>query len=217
MKYIKLTAVLFVISLLLSACGGDGKTYVIIETEFGDMKAELYNETPIHKENFIKLTQEGFYDGTLFHRIIKGFMVQGGDPQSKGAAAGARLGGGGPGYTLEAEIGAPHFKGTLAAARTGGASNPDKRSSGSQFYVVDGSPIGDAQLNNQEAKFNFKYNEAQRAKYKEVGGTPGLDMDYTVFGELVDGFDVLEKIASVQKDGSDRPLKDVPMKVRLAR
>lgn len=216
MKYIKLAIVPLFALAIFSSCSGDGKTYVIIETEFGEMKAELYDETPIHKENFVKLTKEGFYDGTLFHRIIKGFMIQGGDPQSKGAAPGARLGGGGPGYMLDAEIGAPHFKGTLAAARTGGPANPDKKSSGSQFYIVHGSPIGDAQLNNQEAKFNFKYNEAQRTKYKEIGGTPGLDMDYTVFGELVDGFDVLEKIAAVQKDGSDRPVKDVPMSVRMA-
>ena len=163
-----------------------------------------------------KLANEGFYDGTLFHRIISGFMIQGGDPQSIGAAPGQRLGSGGPGYTLDAEIGAPHFKGTLAAARTG-AGNPEKRSSGSQFYVVQGRPASDGQLDSQEKRFGFKYNQAQRDKYKTLGGAVSLDMDYTVFGELVEGLDVLDKIAAVQKDGSDRPLKDVAMKVRIVK
>jgi len=216
MKTIKILSFALVISFLMTACNQNKKTYAIIETDFGIMKAELYDETPIHKENFIKLANEGFYDGTLFHRIISGFMIQGGDPQSIGAAAGQRLGSGGPGYTLEAEIGAPHFKGTLAAARTG-AGNPEKRSSGSQFYVVQGRPSSDAQLDSQEKRFGFKYNQAQREKYKTLGGAVSLDMDYTVFGELVEGLDVLDKIAAVQKDKSDRPLKDIAMKVRIVK
>ena len=203
-------------ALLTAGCNtGDGKTYVVIETDFGIMKAELYDSTPKHRDNFVKLAKEGFYDGTLFHRIISGFMIQGGDPKSIGAPAGQSLGSGGPGYTLEAEIGAPHFKGTLAAARTGGPSNPDKRSSGSQFYIVHGKKATDGQLDSQQQRFGFTYNEAQRKKYKEVGGTPMLDMDYTVFGELVSGFEVLDKIAAVQKDRGDRPLKDVKMTVKV--
>ncbi len=198
------------------SCGGEKKHYVTIETDYGTMKAELYNSTPLHRDNFLKLVKENFYDDLLFHRIINGFMIQGGDPQSKDAAPGARLGMGGPGYLIDAEIGAPHFKGTLAAARTGGASNPDKKSSGSQFYVVHGTLQTDATLDRLQAQKGIEYNEAQREKYKTLGGTPMLDQDYTVFGELVSGMDVLDEIAKVQKDGSDRPLEDVKMKIKLS-
>ncbi len=215
MNTVKLVAISVFMMLLFNSCNQDKKSYVVIETEYGIMKAELYDQTPIHRDNFLKLAKEGFYDGTLFHRVIDGFMVQGGDPKSINATQGQRLGSGGPGYTQEAEIGAPHFKGTLAAARTGGASNPDKRSSGSQFYVVHGRKVSDAQLDGQERRFNFKYNDAQREKYKTLGGAISLDMDYTVFGELVSGLEVLEKIAKVQKDGSDRPIKDIKMTVRV--
>lgn len=202
--------------MLIMSCGGDQTQYVTIETDFGTMKAELYSSTPLHRDNFVKLVKESFYDDLLFHRIIQGFMIQGGDPQSRGAAPGQALGMGGPGYLVDAEIGAPHFKGTLAAARTGGASNPDKKSSGSQFYVVQGSVQTDAALDNFERQKGIKYNASQREKYKTLGGTPMLDTDYTVFGELVEGLDVLDKIAAVQKDGSDRPLQDVKMKIRLS-
>ncbi len=212
---IKFTYIAFICSLLMS-CGGEKKHYVTIETDYGTMKAELYNSTPLHRDNFLKLVKENFYDDLLFHRIINGFMIQGGDPQSKDAAPGARLGMGGPGYLIDAEIGAPHFKGTLAAARTGGASNPDKKSSGSQFYVVHGTLQTDATLDRLQAQKGIEYNEAQREKYKTLGGTPMLDQDYTVFGELVSGMDVLDEIAKVQKDGSDRPLEDVKMKIKLS-
>lgn len=203
--------------ILLASCGGGEKIqYVEIETEFGNMKAELYNSTPLHRDNFIKLVKEEFYKDLLFHRIIQGFMIQGGDPESRGAAPGQRLGTGGPGYTIPAEIGAPHYKGTLAAARTGGPSNPEKESSGSQFYVVHGNQINDQVLDNMQRSKGITYNEAQRTKYKELGGAISLDMDYTVFGELVSGMDVLDKIAAVQKDGSDRPLQDVKMNIKLS-
>jgi len=197
----------------MASCDSDSKTYVTIETEYGDMVAELYDSTPKHKENFLKLTNEGFYDGLIFHRVIEGFMIQGGDPNSRDADLGVRLGSGGPGYLIDAEIGAPHFKGTLAAARTGGASNPQKKSSGSQFYVVQGKKITDAQLDNFERQKGFKYNPEQREKYKSLGGTPGLDADYTVFGELISGMEVIDKIAAVKKDGQ-RPLENVKMTVR---
>ncbi len=215
MKYRTFALLILSISLLMS-CGGDTVHYVNIKTDFGTMKAELYNSTPKHRDNFLKLAREGFYNDLLFHRIIQGFMIQGGDPQSKGAAAGVRLGTGGPGYLIDAEIGAPHFKGTLAAARTGGPSNPEKKSSGSQFYVVHGSKQTDQSLDGIQGMKNITYNESQREKYKTLGGTPSLDQDYTVFGELVEGFDVLDKIAAVQKDGSDRPLEDIKMKVTVS-
>jgi len=212
---IKQLLFLTIVIITLSACGGEKTYYAIIETDFGVMKAELYNSTPIHRDNFVKLAKEGFYDDLLFHRIIDGFMIQGGDPQSKGSPAGARLGSGGPGYQIDAEIGAPHFRGTLAAARTGGPSNPQKRSSGSQFYIVDGNPQTRATLEQMGKQKGITYNEAQIAKYEELGGTPMLDMDYSVFGELISGWEVIDKIATQAKDGGDRPLEDVKMKVRI--
>ncbi|GJM36266.1 MAG: peptidyl-prolyl cis-trans isomerase [Saprospiraceae bacterium] len=204
---------LLVMGTLLSSCQpADEHTYAEIETDFGNMKVMLYNTTPKHRDNFIKLAKEGFYDGLLFHRVMAGFMVQGGDPDSKNAAPGQMLGQGGPGYQIEAEIGSPHFKGTLAAART---QNPQKLSSGSQFYIVQGQPIDDASLDNIQNQKNIQYNEQQRQLYKEVGGAPFLDNDYTVFGEVVEGLDVIDKMAAVQTDGNNRPLEDVRMKVRI--
>ena len=160
----------------------------VIHTDLGDMKGILYNETPKHRDNFVKLVESGYYDGTLFHRVISGFMIQGGDPDSKNAKPGQALGMGGPGYTVPAEMNPniKHKKGALAAARTGGPSNPLKASSGSQFYIVE-----------------------------PDNGTHFLDNDYTVFGEITDGLDVISKIATVQKDASDRPLKDVKMTIKI--
>jgi cyclophilin family peptidyl-prolyl cis-trans isomerase len=170
--------------------GGTGQKQVkfVIRTEFGDMKGILYNETPRHRDNFVKLAKSGFYDGLLFHRVIMGFMIQGGDPTSKNAKAGQRLGGGDPGYTIPAEFNPAlkHKRGALAAARTPDEVNPTKASSGSQFYIV------------QPDK-----------------GTHFLDMNYTVFGEITDGLDVIDKIASVPKDANDRPLKDIKMTVKI--
>jgi peptidyl-prolyl cis-trans isomerase B (cyclophilin B) len=182
------------------SCNSDNKTYVTIKTEFGDMKVELYNSTPKHKENFIKLVEQGYYKDLLFHRVIPSFMIQGGDPNSKGAAPGAKLGSGGPGYKIDAEIGAPHFKGTLAAARQGGPGNPGKVQT-------------DRELDGYETRGGFKYNQQQREKYKTIGGTPALDNDYTVFGEVVEGLDVIDKIAAVTTDPSDRPVEDVKMDI----
>lgn len=200
--------IFFLFAIILGSCGPKNNGCdAIIETDFGTMRVILYDETPKHKENFLKLAGEGYYDDLLFHRVIEGFMIQGGDPQSKGAPAGQRLGTGGPGYKIDNEIGFPHFRGCLAAARDG---NPDKKSSGSQFYIVHGSgpiPAGSLPPNG--------YNEAQKKLYGEIGGTPQLDMQYTVFGEIIDGYDVLDKIATAAKDKDDRPLEDVKMKVRL--
>jgi cyclophilin family peptidyl-prolyl cis-trans isomerase len=201
--------------LIFTKCNKDPYTYVAIETDFGTMKVMLYNSTPKHRDNFIKLVKEGFYDGLLFHRVINGFMIQGGDPDSKDAPKGKVLGQGGPGYTIAAEIGAPHLKGTLAAARTGGEGNPFKQSSGSQFYLVQGTVQTVEQLKAVEGRMGITYNSEQRRLYTEIGGTPALDGDYTVFGEVVEGLEVIDKIAAVRTDRTSRPLKDVVMKVRL--
>lgn len=200
------------LSIFFMASCSDGKTYVTIKTEYGDMKVELYDSTPKHKENFIKLVNEGFYKDLLFHRVIPEFMIQGGDPDSRGAAKGARLGTGGPGYRIDAEIGAPHFRGTLAAARQG-PGNPTKMSSGSQFYVVQGKVQTDQELDGYERRGKFKYNPEQRAKYKSIGGVPALDNDYTVFGEIVEGLEVIDKIAQLTTDENDRPYEDVKMNI----
>lgn len=199
---------------LISSCGKK-ESYVLIETDFGSMKVLLYDETPIHKANFLKLAEEGFYDDLLFHRVMRGFMIQGGDPDSKDAAPGAMLGGGGPGYLLDAEIGSPHFKGALAAARTPDRGNPEKKSSGSQFYIVQGNPVNDQRLDQFERMKGIKYSPAQRALYKEIGGRPDLDNDYTVFGEVVEGLDVIDKIIVVETDRANRPAKDVKMKISV--
>lgn len=204
----------FLLMLGLASCNQQQGTYAEIETDLGTIKVLLYDETPIHRDNFIKLAKEGYYDGTLFHRVMKDFMIQGGDPDSKGAAAGVMLGQGGPGYLLDAELGLPHFKGALAAART---QNPEKKSSGSQFYIVHGRAVDDQLLNSIEQRNNIKYNEAQRQKYKELGGAPFLDNDYTVFGEVVEGIEVVDAIVERQTDSNNRPTEDVSMKVRLVR
>jgi len=210
----KIRYIAIIMSLLfLWSCNQDAKSYVTIKTEFGDIKVELYDSTPKHKENFIKLVEEGFYEDLLFHRVMEGFMVQGGDPQSKDAAPGVKLGMGGPGYTLPAEIGAPHFKGTLAAARKPDAMNPKKKSSGSQFYLVQGKVRSDQELDFYENKGGFKYNPEQRAKYKTIGGAPMLDNEYTVFGEVVEGIDIIDKIAAVEVDENNRPFKDIKMDI----
>ncbi len=180
-------------------------------TNMGTMKIKLYDNTPQHRDNFIKLVEQGFYDSVLFHRVIPSFMIQGGDPDSKGAAAGKMLGMGGPGYTVPAEFvdNNIHVKGALSAARTGDQMNPTKASSGSQFYIVQGQSLSDGMLDQMEGAKKFKYTPEQRALYKEKGGTPFLDRDYTVFGELVEGFDVLDKISAVARDRGDRPTQDV--------
>lgn len=207
--------ILFASLVLLMACNTDNNTYVKIETPYGDMKAVLYDETPLHKENFIKLVEEGFYDSLLFHRVIKGFMIQGGDPESKNAPTNVRLGKGGPGYTIPAEIGAPHIKGTLAAARQANVANPLKESSGSQFYIVHGQTLTTSQLSTIERSKGIQYNDVQKKLYVEKGGTPILDQDYTVFGELISGLDVLDKIATADVDRNTRPVQDVWMKITI--
>ena len=193
------------------------RTTVLISTSFGDMVVELYNETPQHRDNFVKLVKERFYDGTLFHRIIPNFMIQGGDPDSKGAAPNIQLGNGGPGYTIPAELvdGLYHKKGVLAAARLGDAVNPKKESSGSQFYLVQGQVFTEEKLRSFGVRSGKKYTEEQTKTYGTIGGTPHLDGAYTVFGEVVKGLGVIELIANLKRDKYNRPLKDVEMSISI--
>ncbi len=194
----------------------NAKVYFIeVETSLGNMKIKLYNETPKHRDNILKLAKEGYYDDLLFHRVINDFMVQGGDPQSRNCSPNQRLGSGGPGYQIEAEFGKLHYKGTLAAARTGGPVNPEKKSSGSQFYIVQGKPVDDIMLDQTERKTGIKYTEDQRARYKELGGVPYLDHEYTVYGEVVEGIEVIDKIAATQTAPGNRPVEDIKMKIRV--
>lgn len=192
---------------------------VELETSYGTMLIKLHDATPKHQDNFVKLAEEGFYDSLLFHRVIQGFMIQGGDPQSRNAPSSKSLGNGGPGYTVEAEFvdSLVHIKGALAAARTGDAVNPQKESSGSQFYIVQGQRMTEQMLSRIEAQKNIRYTPEQRKAYLEQGGTPFLDREYTVFGQVIEGFEVIDRIAAVATSNRDRPEEDVWMKVRLIR
>ena len=190
---------------------------VKLSTKFGDMTLLLYDETPQHRDNFLKLVREGYYNGTLFHRVIRDFMIQGGDPDSKGAAPGQRLGSGGPGYTIPAEFNPAfiHKKGALSAARQGDQVNPQRRSSGSQFYIVQGRKTTAAELNNVAQQTGAFYTPEQIEVYQNIGGTPFLDTQYTVFGEVISGLDVIDKIAAVPTAPGDRPLDDVSMTMTI--
>ncbi|MGE5424439.1 MAG: peptidylprolyl isomerase [Syntrophothermus sp.] len=187
----------------------------VIHTQFGDMKGVLYNETPKHRDNFVKLAKQGYFDGLLFHRVIKDFMIQGGDPDSKNAKPGQQLGMGGPGYTIDAEFNPKfiHKKGALSAARMGDQINPNKASSGSQFYIVQGSVQSASVLDSRYA--NKKYTPAQKEIYEKIGGTPFLDGEYTVFGEITDGLDIIDKITTVDRDRNDRPNQDIKMRIKI--
>ncbi|MBO7277131.1 MAG: peptidylprolyl isomerase [Bacteroidales bacterium] len=192
-------------------------TMVLISTNYGDMKAVLYDETPLHRDNFIKLVKEGYYNGTLFHRVIDGFMIQGGDPNSKTAKPNQQLGQGGPGYTIPAEFKQSliHKKGALAAARMGDNVNPQKASSGSQFYIAQGKRYTSDELNMLSARMGRQFNQTQKDAYTNIGGVPFLDYEYTVFGEVIEGLEVIDKIAKVQKDRFDRPVEDVKMTISI--
>ena len=238
---------------------------VRIQTMLGDIVVRLFDETPLHRENFVKLVKEGYYDGTLFHRVIKDFMVQGGDPDSKGAPAGKMLGMGGPGYTIEAEIKDSlfHKRGALAAARQGDQVNPERRSSGSQFYIVWGQVYSEGQLRQFSKQLRMQrvqdafnalaaehrseimqmrkernraglqelqdrlvaeaekrvgsvgLSDEQIQVYSTVGGTPHLDGQYTVFGEVEEGLDVLEMIQGTATGRGDRPVDDIEMRASV--
>lgn len=190
--------------------------YVRISTDKGECVVKLYNETPLHRDNFLKLVRQGFYNGTLFHRVIENFMIQGGDPDSKKAMPGQMLGEGDLGYTVPAEFDVSlfHKKGVLAAARD---DNPSKASSASQFYLVQGRAYTDEEMNNIEKKRleGRTIPAAQRKVYKTLGGTPFLDGNYTVFGETVRGIALIDSVAKVKTDGNNRPEKDIAMKMRV--
>ncbi len=261
LSVIKIFSLLFSLFLYNCSSAGDGPTKVIITTDYGDIEMELYDKTPQHRDNFIKLVKDGYYDGTLFHRVIKDFMIQGGDPDTKNAKPGTRLGNGGPGYTVPAEF-VPeyiHKRGAVAAARQGDNINPEKASSGSQFYIVQGRIFTDEQLNQEEIKTaqnkagqmysqylkeeeealkkegkavnleEIQEKAAQKASeylannpyhmkaedrevYKTIGGTPHLDGEYTVFGFVTKGMEVVDKIAKAETDNANRPKTDVKIK-----
>ncbi|HQU57786.1 MAG: peptidylprolyl isomerase [Phaeodactylibacter sp.] len=200
---------------MIWSCGKQGPTYAVIKTDLGEMKVQLYDETPLHRDNFIKLAKEGYYDGLLFHRVIRGFMIQGGDPDSRDAVPGQPLGNGGPGYTLPAEFGQLHIKGALAAARLADGVNPQKESSGSQFYIVQGQPINKEILDQVQQQLGITYTPEQIQEYLEKGGYPPLDGDYTVFGRVVEGLDVIDKIAAESTSPDNRPVRDIHMTVQI--
>lgn len=183
---------------------------VKLTTDSGVIVLRLYDKTPKHRDNFVKLVNEHFFDSLLFHRVIKDFMIQGGDPQSKNAPAGTMLGAGDVGYTIPAEFDSTlfHKKGALAAART---DNPEKASSGCQFYIVQGRKYADFELDALQQQMGIKFSPQKRAAYKTLGGTPFLDMNYTVFGEVESGLEVIDKIASAPKGYGDRPVGDIRM------
>jgi len=195
----------------LSSCQQDNRTKVLISTDYGDIKVVLYDETPQHRDNFVKLVNEGWYNGSIFHRVIDDFMIQGG-----WNAEGQKD----PGYTVPAEFNPAlyHKKGVLAAARQPDQVNPQKASSGCQFYIVEGQVFDDNMLNNFESQSGLTYTEEQRNAYKTIGGTPHLDGDYTVFGEVLEGLDVVEKIASVKTAGqANKPVADVKMTMKIVK
>jgi cyclophilin family peptidyl-prolyl cis-trans isomerase len=264
----KISIILSVCLVIVTSCAQNKDHLVTIKTSYGDMVAILYDETPKHKENFIKLAEEHFFDSTLFHRVIEGFMIQGGDPDSKNAQAGVPVGRGGPGYTIDAEFNPKFFheRGALSAARLGDAQNPTKASSGSQFYIVQGTKMTEEELTTDLLKFNqgmqqffqdpanrpaydslLRFHESgdmnayqqymmalkprvERATgintakavppeilkaYTTVGGAPNLDGEYTVFGKVIKGLEVIDKIAAVSKGPGDRPIEDIRMTVTV--
>ncbi|MCH8318363.1 MAG: peptidylprolyl isomerase [Bacteroidetes bacterium] len=219
MNHLRKYLVYVLMSLLAinSCCAQKESKYeklITISTQFGEMKIILFDETPKHKANFIKLAEEGFYDSTLFHRIINGFMIQGGDPDSKNAKPGQVLGNGDVGYKIPAEFNEKlfHKKGAIAAARD---TNPQKESSGCQFYIVHGTVVTDQQLNGFEKRTGKKFSDAKRKAYTTIGGSSHLDGGYTVFGEVIAGIEILDKIATQPKDNRDRPLKNITMSVSV--
>ena len=187
---------------------------VRITTDLGEIIVRLSDKTPLHRDNFIKLVKEHFYDSLLFHRVIPDFMIQGGDLSSKNAVSGVMLGGGDIGYTVPAEFDTTlyHKKGALAAARN---NNPQKASSGCQFYLVQGKKHTDEELNSIEKSNNLKFSSARRMTYKMLGGTPRLDMNYTVFGEVESGLNIIEQITLLSRDNLNRPLTDIRMRMEL--
>jgi cyclophilin family peptidyl-prolyl cis-trans isomerase len=209
MKQMSFLLINYLFLLMTCSCQSNAQTYTI-ETNLGKIQIKLYDNTPLHKENFEKLVAEKLYDGVLFHRIIQGFMIQTGNPATK-VNAEEQTSAIDLNYTVPAEF-VPeyyHKKGALAAARTGDAVNPEKRSSSSQFYIVQGRTFTDLELNQLEEGMQIKFSESQREKYKTIGGTPFLDQNYTVFGEVVKGLEVVDAIAALPTGPGDFPEKEI--------
>ncbi|WP_343744485.1 peptidylprolyl isomerase [Chitinophaga sp.] len=212
----KKTVLLCTLLMTITAMAMAKNRKVKVITPYGTMIIRLWDQTPKHRDNFLKLSRQHFYDSTLFHRVIKQFMIQGGDPDSKHAKPGAPLGEGDVGYTIppEFQLDLFHRKGALAAARD---DNPTKASSGCQFYIVQGKIFTDEQLDKLEKTRlgGRKIPVDQREVYKTEGGSPHLDQNYTVFGQVIKGMEVIDKIAAVKTDSLNRPLENVPMKIRV--
>ncbi|MDH6356988.1 peptidylprolyl isomerase [Parabacteroides sp. PF5-9] len=209
--------------MLIGVCGlivspltaQEKETVVLMDTSMGKIKVKLFNDTPLHRDNFIKQVNDKVYDGLLFHRVIRHFMIQGGDPNSKDAPTDAKLGDGDLGYTIPAEIVYPkyfHKRGMLCAARTSDEENPEKASSASQFYIVTGKHLTEMELDKLEKNENKTFTPEQRQGYMLEGGTPHLDGQYTIFGEVISGMKVVDKIQVVDINVESRPLKDVVIK-----
>lgn len=200
MKTIKQLLLILCVFLGMTAQAQENETKVLIKTNYGDITVKLYNDTPKHRDNFIKLVNEGWYNGSPFHRIIKNFMIQGGQN------ADGRLD---PNYKIPAEFRSNHFhkKGALAAARMGDQVNPKKESSGSQFYIVQGKPVTEREFEAYTTRYGKTFTEEMKEVYRTLGGTPHLDGDYTVFGEVVEGIEVVDKLASVETGYADVPVK----------
>jgi peptidyl-prolyl cis-trans isomerase B (cyclophilin B) len=201
---------------LLTACKKEESMKILLETTEGNIVLQLYEDTPQHSANFIKLVKDGYYDGVIFHRVIADFMIQTGDPNSKNPTPEGHYGNGGPEYRIPAEFlpNHHHKKGALAAART---NNPEKESSGSQFYIVQGTVFDTVDLKSMEgnkkmANPNFKFSDEAVNDYTTIGGTPHLDGEYTVFGEVIEGIEVVDKIAFTETQPGDRPIKDIFIK-----
>lgn len=209
---------LFLAGFILTGFSQGKGSIVRLETNQGVIRIALNDDTPLHRDNFVKLVSCGFYDGTLFHRVIKDYIIQGGDPESKDAPKGKVLGKGGPGYTLPAEIDWPysyHLRGAVAMARDADDVNPERRSNGSQFYIVWGEYYTPTALQKvqpyvyEKTGGNVKFNYEHISKYEQYGGTPNLDGQFTVFGEVIDGLSVVKKIQKCKTDSTDRPLEDI--------
>ena len=190
---------------------GKSNPIVLISTSMGDIKVMLYNETPLHRDNFLELAKSGKFDGSVFHRVINRFMIQGGGSASVGTIDNRP--------EIPAEINAKfiHKKGALAAARTGDHVNPERKSSGSQFYIVQGQTYPVDRVTQMQERSGVTYTEEQKKLYAELGGTPHLDMQYTVFGEVIEGLDIVDKIAAVKTHQADVPVEAIPMKVTIIR
>jgi peptidylprolyl isomerase/peptidyl-prolyl cis-trans isomerase B (cyclophilin B) len=205
----------FLFSFVVNAYAQENETKVLIDTDKGKITVKLYNETPLHRDNFIKLVQSGQYNGLLFHRVIRQFMVQAGDINSKDAPPEAKLGDGDLDYTIPAEIVYPRFfhqSGQLCAARSGDDVNPERASSASQFYIVTGKFYTENELNKMELEQKITFTPEQREAYMLKGGSPHLDGTYTVFGEVIKGMKVVDNIQLVPTDQNDRPLKDIKIR-----